>query len=230
MKHNEKDALRDIARRMIQAFPDYSEGYAYLGKSDYDDRKYEQALPNLEHAVMLDPVQPGYICYALGDLYVRGGRCPDALRVLERGHAHEPDDGELALKLANAHIDCGDTARAEALTIEQLKREPEAASRSSGAAGPGVDPAPTVLLDLARTIADHADAPAIAAFQEDMCMQGGLEGGGYLRLGVDFARRGRVSLAADVLDEALARFPAQLVDLAHLRENISGERGFVPSD
>jgi tetratricopeptide (TPR) repeat protein len=125
LERGEIEGLRDVAQRMIRAFPDYSQGYAYLGKQYFDEERYEEAVPILERAVALDPAQPAHVYNALGNGYLLLGRCPDALRVLEQGIVREPLDGMLVLNLADAHIACGDAAKALALTAEQLKREPQ---------------------------------------------------------------------------------------------------------
>jgi tetratricopeptide (TPR) repeat protein/4-amino-4-deoxy-L-arabinose transferase-like glycosyltransferase len=126
LERGQFDELRDIAGRMIRAFPDYSQGYAYLGRQYYDDGRGGDALPNLERAVALDPVQLGCIYHALGDTYLRMGRCSDALRVLEQGYPHDPLDAMLAFRLAEAHVECGDAGRALALVAERLKQTPQA--------------------------------------------------------------------------------------------------------
>jgi len=118
------DGMRDIARRMIAAFPDYPEGYAYLGNQDHTDRRHDEAFANLERAVRLDPMQPAHIYNALGDEYIRLGRCADAVRLLEQALSHEPPDCLLMLKLADAHIACGEPAKALPLVAAVLKREP----------------------------------------------------------------------------------------------------------
>ncbi len=148
VERKEIDALCDACHRMIAAFPDYPEGYGYLGKQDYDEQKFAEALPNLERAVALDPAQPGHVYAALNDSLMEAGRCADALRLVEQGLAHDPGNGTLVIKLAEAHLECGDPARAEALTVAVL------------AANPGQDQVRRLLVDalLRRGAADQAGA------------------------------------------------------------------------
>jgi len=98
----------------------------------------------------------------------------------------------------------------------------------SATAGPATGPPPAALLDVCKVIAEHPNDPAIAAFQESMRAVPDVLGGGYVRLGAALAERGRITLAAAVLDEALARFPAHLVDLVFLERALSGRGEIAP--
>ncbi len=224
LEREELYGLVDVSRRMINAFPEYSLGYAYLGTAQSYLGDYGYALQNLERAVALDPAQSGRVYYMLGILYVGAGRCTDALRVLEQGLARDPIDGGVALLLADAHLNCGDAARAAALITEQMgnatwaNRMPPAFRRT----GETLNSAPAALLDVARSIFAHADDPVVADFLKTLHTRPGMEGCGCLRLGVDLARKGNVELSATVLDAAVGRFPAHLLDLAILQSGLSG--------
>ena len=125
LERNETAGLRDACGRMIAAFPEYCEGYAYLGKQDYEEGRRAEALPRLERAVALRPEQPGFIYAALSDALIDAGRCPEALKMLEQGLRYEAGNTILIGKLADAHVDCGDPAQAEALTAAALAKSPE---------------------------------------------------------------------------------------------------------
>ena len=231
LEYEEFDGLRFVARQIIAAFPGYSQGYAYLGRQDYDAGNYTDALCNLERAVALDPAPSGCIYRTLGDLYMSMGRCPDALRVMGQGLAHDPMDGGLVILLADAHVNCGDVDQALALAREQLEREPQA-NRVSPRLRNRRRKKPAPLRR--RCSIWSAPLPAMPTIppwrlsRKPCAHAPGLEGCGYLRLGVDLARRGKEDMAVKILDRALAQWPPHLLDLALLRNSLSGDSAKKP--
>ncbi len=126
LERGDADGVRDTAQQMIKAFPDYSQGYTYLALHDLDYQRLDDARTHMERAIALEPNQPARIYCSLADLYVREGRCSEAVTLLEQGLPYEPQTGVLVLKLAGAHNQCGDAARALELTTEMTQREPQA--------------------------------------------------------------------------------------------------------
>jgi tetratricopeptide (TPR) repeat protein len=226
----EIEVLSDTCRRLIHAFPNYALAYAYLGRVQSYIGNYDGAMHNLERALALDPVQYGRVYCVLGDLYLGTGRCSDALRLLEQGFKHAPNDSGLVLLLADAHINCGDAERAVTLTTEELGREAWANRVSSDAAvsGKAENAVPEAYLDLARAIFAHAEDPAVATFREVLRKRIGMGDSSCLQLGVDLARRGRLELAATVLDALVGSYPGHMLDLVSLQSCLSGVHAVQP--
>ncbi len=125
LERKDFDGLRGTAMRMIRDFPDYSQSYAYLALQFVDENRLDEAFPNLERAIELDPNQSARIYVELGIQYLRRGHCGDAIRVMEQGQRLDPVTGMLTVKLAEAHNRCGDAEKALAFATELLQRNPQ---------------------------------------------------------------------------------------------------------
>ena len=90
-------------RRALEQEPDNAAYLDSLGWVLYQQGRYQEALPPLEHAVALSAEDPDPTLHEhLGDLYDRIGRRPDAVASWEKAQALEGSSKELPAKLQAA--------------------------------------------------------------------------------------------------------------------------------
>jgi predicted Zn-dependent protease len=117
------DVAEQAYRKVLKENPQSSDAIAGLIHLYMKEKKYSDAEPLLKSALARDPASPALNAqYAA--LLGAEGRVDDAIVVLEKLRQLKPKDGAVARMLADAYLQAGDTAKADALYAELLASNP----------------------------------------------------------------------------------------------------------
>lgn len=105
------------------AQPTTADVYVEQAVLDFDDKRYEQALDNLQRALQIEPGHREALYY-MGVVNMARGRHEDAIPFLERALARAPDDAPIVFQLGLAHFARQDYDRARPLLERAFRADP----------------------------------------------------------------------------------------------------------
>ena len=109
----------------VDANPQTAEGWYRLGRAQFEQGRYADAIPNLEEALRLGYGPSDGLYSALGSAYTATGQAEAALATLEEGLVYFPEARHLYLGQVAAHRATGNTAAMERLFAQLLQLWPQ---------------------------------------------------------------------------------------------------------
>jgi adenylate cyclase len=110
--------------RAVAINPNYAVGYLALSDALVNDLKPEEALRAAEKAIRLDPSREDSYLYAVGNAYNAMGRYAEAIPVLERNLAANPNRVVAHLAVVVAYAEVGRAADAQSAAADLTRISP----------------------------------------------------------------------------------------------------------
>ena len=105
--------------------PNWADSHAWLGVTLRFSGRYQEAIPEFEKAIRLNPIPPGWYLYNSGLAYFGAGRYEEGIRECERAVRQEPDSFYAHLELAAVYSLSGRDEEARAEAAEVLRINPK---------------------------------------------------------------------------------------------------------
>jgi adenylate cyclase len=120
----QQQAVAD-AERAVALNPNYAGGYDILGTALIFDGKLQEAMPNIEKAIRLDPKSETYYRSNIGLVDLLMGRYPEAAQMFERALASYPNSLTSHLLLCIAYSELGRQQGAREQAAEVMRLNPQ---------------------------------------------------------------------------------------------------------
>jgi TolB-like protein/DNA-binding winged helix-turn-helix (wHTH) protein/Flp pilus assembly protein TadD len=105
------DLAAEHAHVALQLNPNFTAAHAVLGWADLQQKKYAEAIEELQTATKLSGSVPVYLC-ALGRAYALSGNLPEARRIAVQSEKMEAEPNGAGTSLAALYLALGDSERA----------------------------------------------------------------------------------------------------------------------
>jgi TolB-like protein/class 3 adenylate cyclase/cytochrome c-type biogenesis protein CcmH/NrfG len=138
-KEHEK-AIASFERAVALA-PNYFASLFWLGMALSFAGRPQEAIPHLERAIRLDPLDPSFGLFGLGDAYTQMERYEEAITVLKQALHYKPDYYSARLRLAICYATVGREEEANAEAAEVLRLNPNFSVRKFAERNPISDKA-----------------------------------------------------------------------------------------
>jgi len=131
---------------VVSLNPNWAEGYLGLGNRLLFAGRTEEAIPNLQTAIRLDPFGPSYYFHLLGMAYRELGRYEEAIAACQEAIRRQPNNQFAHLILAATYIMVGREADARVEAAELLRINPKFSLQRFAKVRPHIDPENTARL------------------------------------------------------------------------------------
>jgi adenylate cyclase len=113
------------AERGVALNPSYADSHAWLGITFRFSGRDQEAIPELEKAIRLNPIPPSWYLHNLGLAYFRIGRYEEGIKTCEEAVRQEPESLYARLELAAVYSLSGQDEKARAEANEVLRMHPK---------------------------------------------------------------------------------------------------------